>query len=245
MHKRRIYLFLPLLALIFSASANEAKSQTDYLELKRIKNAESVITIVDEQKEISLVLNKEQRNALLEKLEVSKKLEAKDFPSPCKTYKLNVYYDGKYVSFVTKGKTIRQSGNSEIYELTSDPSGTIEAVLGIYDAFLSPLPLPYAKKNSTPDFIIKSYYLLQRRSKDSYYVLAVTYGSGLPVTSIRAFDASASKNFIQLDGDEKISVKNDEYELYIKGKKTGASIFTDYSLKRLKVDMHSFYMYHK
>ena len=245
MHKRRIYLFLPLLALIFSASANEAKSQTDYLELKRIKNAESVITIVDEQKEISLVLNKEQRNALLEKLEVSKKLEAKDFPSPCKTYKLNVYYDGKYVSFVTKGKTICQSGNSEIYELTSDPSGTIEAVFGIYDAFLAPLPLPYAKKNSTPDFIIKSYYLLQRRSKDSYYVLAVTYGSGLPVTSIRAFDASASKNFIQLDGDEKISVKNDEYELYIKGKKTGARIFTDYSLKSLKADMHSFYMYHK
>ncbi|MBQ5448935.1 MAG: hypothetical protein IIT57_02735 [Treponema sp.] len=245
MHKRRICLFLPLLALIFSASANEAKSQTDYLELKRIKNAESVITIVDEQKEISLVLNKEQRNALLEKLEVSKKLETKDFPSPCKAYKLNVYYDGKYVSFVTKGKTICQSGNSEIYELTSDPSGTIEAVFGIYDAFLAPLPLPYAKKNSATDFIITSYYLLQKRSKDSYYVLAVTYGSGLPVTSIRAFDASASKNFIQLDGDEKISVKNDEYELYIKGKKTGASIFTDYSLKRLKVDMHSFYMYHK
>ncbi|MBQ1727950.1 MAG: hypothetical protein II039_11260 [Treponema sp.] len=211
MHKRRIYLFLPLLALIFSASANEAKSQTDYLELKRIKNAESIITIVDEQKEISLVLNKEQRNALLEKLEVSQKLEAKDFPSPCKAYKLNVYYDGKYVSFVTKGKTIRQSGNSEIYELTSDPSGTIEAVLGIYDAFLAPLTLPYAKKNSATDFIITSYYLLQKRSKDSYYVLAVTYGSGLPVTSIRAFDASASKNFIQLDDDEKISVKNDEY----------------------------------
>lgn len=245
MHKRRIYLFLPLLALFFSASANEAKSPRDYLELKRIKNAESVITIVDEQKEISLVLNKEQRNALLEKLEVSKKLEAKDFHSPCKAYKLNVYYDGKYVSFVTKGKTIRQSGNSEIYELTSDPSGTIEAVLGIYDAFLAPLPLPYAKKNSATDFIITSYYLLQKRSKDSYYVLAVTYGSGLPVTSIRAFDASASKNFIQLDGDEKISVKNDEYELYIKGKKTGASIFTDYSLKSLKADMHSFYMYHK
>ena len=245
MHKKTIYLFLPLLALIFSASANEAKSQTDYLELNRIKNAESIITIVDEQKEISLVLNKEQRNALLEKLEVSKKLEAKDFSSPCKAYKLNVYYDGKYVSFVTKGKTIRQSGNSEIYELTRDPSGTIEAVLGIYDAFLAPLPLPYAKKNSATDFIIKSYYLLQRRSKDSYYVLAVTYGSGLPVTSIKAFDASASKNFIQLDGDEKISVKNDEYELYIKGKKTGASIFTDYSLKRLKADMHSFYMYHK
>jgi len=242
MHKRRIYLFLPLLALIFSASANEAKSPRDYLELNRIKNAESIITIVDEQKEISLVLNKEQRNALLEKLEVSKKLEAKDFPSPCKAYKLNVYYDGKYVSFVTKGKTIRQSGNSEIYELTSDPSGTIEAVLGIYDAFLNPLPT--AKKNSATDFIITSYYLLQKRSKDSYYVLAVTYGSGLPVTSIRAFDASASKNFIQLDGDEKISVKNDEYELYIKGKKTGASIFTDYSLKRLKVDMHSFYIYH-
>ena len=86
---------------------------------------------------------------------------------------------------------------------------------------------------------------MQKRSKDSYYVLAVTYGSGLPVTSIRAFDASASKNFIQLDGDEKISVKNDEYELYIKGKKTEASIFTDYSLKSLKVDMHLFYMYHK
>lgn len=245
MHKRRIYLFLPLLALIFSASAKEAKSQTDYLELKRIKNAESVITIVDEQKEISLVLNKEQRNALLEKLEVSKKLEAKDFPAPCKAYKLNVYYDGKYVSFVTKGKTICQSGNSEIYELTSDPSGTIEAVLGIYDAFLAPLPLPYAKKDSIPDFIITSYYLLQKRSKNRYYVLAVTYGSGLPVTSIRAFDASASKNFIQLDGDEKISVKNDEYELYIKGKKIGARIFTDYSLKSLKADMHSFYMYHK
>lgn len=245
MHKRRICLFLPLLALFFSASANEAKSQTDYIELKRIKNAESVITIVDEQKEISLVLNKEQRNALLEKLEVSKKLEAKDISSPCKAYKLNVYYDGKYVSFVTKGKTICQSGNSEIYELTSDPSGTIEAVLGIYNAFLAPLPLPYAKKNSAPDFIITSYYLLQKRSKDSYYVLAVTYGSGLPVTSIRAFDASASKNFIQLDGDEKISVKNDEYELYIKGKKTGANIFTDYSLKSLKADMHSFYMYHK
>lgn len=245
MHKRRIYLFLPLLALFFSASAKEAKSQTDYLELNRIKNAESIITIVDEQKEISLVLNKEQRNALLEKLEVSKKLEAKDFPSPCKAYKLNVYYDGKYVSFVTKGKTIRQSGNSEIYELTSDPSGTIEAVFGIYDAFLAPLPLPYAKKNSATDFIITSHYLLQKRDKDRYYVLAVTYGSGLPVTSIRAFDASASKNFIQLDGDEKISIKNDEYELYIKGKKTGASIFTDYSLKRLKVDMHSFYMYHK
>ena len=244
MHKRRIYLFLPLLALFFSASAKEAKSQTDYLELKRIKNAESIITIVDEQKEISLVLNKEQRNALLEKLEVSKKLEAKDFPSPCKAYKLNVYYDGKYVSFVTKGKTICQSGNSEIYELTSDPSGTIEAVFGIYDAFLAPLPLPYAKKNSAPDFIITSYYLLQKRNTNSYYVLAVTYGSGLPVTSIRTFDASASKNFIQLDGDEKISVKNDEYELYIKGKKTGASIFTDYSLKRLKADMHSFYMYH-
>ncbi|MBQ3980495.1 MAG: hypothetical protein II631_00420, partial [Treponema sp.] len=159
MHKRRICLFLPLLALIFSASANEAKSQTDYLELNRIKNAESIITIVDEQKEISLVLNKEQRNALLEKLEVSKKLEAKDFPSPCKAYKLNVYYDGKYVSFVTKGKTICQSGNSEIYELTSDPSGTIESVFGIYDAFLAPLPLPYAKKNSATDFIITSYYL--------------------------------------------------------------------------------------
>lgn len=230
--------------MIFSASAKEIKYQTDYLELKRIKSAESVITIVDEQREISLVLNKEQRNALLEKLEVSKKLEAKDFPSPCKSYKLNVYYDGKYVSFVTKGKTICQSGNSEIYELTSDPSGTIEAVFGIYDAFLAPLTLPYAKKNSATDFIIKSYYLLQRRSKDSYYVLAVTYGSGLPVTSIRAFDASASKNFIQLDGDEKISVKNDEYELYIKGKKAGANIFTDYSLKRLKVDMHSFYIYH-
>ena len=245
MHKRRIYLFLPLLALIFSASAKEAKSQTDYLELNRIKSAESVITIVDEQREIALVLNKEQRNALLDKLEVSKKLEAKDFSSPCKAYKLNVYYDGKYVSFVTKGKTICQSGNSEIYELTSDPSGTIEAVFGIYDAFLAPLPLPYAKKNSAPDFIITSYYLLQKRSKDSYYVLAVTYGSGLPVTSIRAFDASASKNFIQLDDDEKISVKNDEYELYIKGKKTGARIFTDYSLKSLKADMHSFYMYHK
>ena len=76
MHKKTICLFLPLLALIFSASANGAKSPRDYLELKRIKNAESVITIVDEQKEISLVLNKEQRNALLEKLEVSKKLEA-------------------------------------------------------------------------------------------------------------------------------------------------------------------------
>ena len=236
-------MFLPLLALFFSASANEAKSQTDYLELKRIKNAESIITIVDEQKEISLVLNKEQRNALLEKLEVSKKLEAKDFPSPCKAYKLNVYYDGKYVSFVTKGKTIRQSGNSEIYELTSDPSGTIEAVFGIYDAFLNSPPT--AKNNSATDFIVTSHYLLQKRSKDSYYVLAVTYGSGLPVTSIRAFDASASKNFIQLDGDEKISVKNDEYELYIKGKKIGARIFTDYSLKSLKADMHSFYMYHK
>ena len=85
---------------------------------------------------------------------------------------------------------------------------------------------------------------MQRRSKDSYYVLAVTYGSGLPVTSIRAFDASASKNFIQLDGDEKISVKNDEYELYIKGKKTGANIFTDYKVESLKSDMHLFYMYH-
>ena len=244
MHKKTICLFLPLLALIFSASANEAKSQTDYLELKRIKNAESVITIVDEQKEISLVLNKEQRNALLEKLEVSKKLEAKDFPSPCKAYKLNVYYDGKYVSFVTKGKTIRQSGNSEIYELTSDPSGTIEAVFRIYDAFLAPLPLPTAKKNSATDFIVTSHYLLQKRDKNRYYVLAVIYGSGLPVTSIRAFDASASKKFIQLDGDEKISVKNDEYELYIKGKKTGARIFTDYSLKSLKADMHSFYIYH-
>lgn len=241
--KRVLCLFSFLFAIIFCACAKERKTPTDYLELNRIKNAESVITIVDEQREISLVLNKEQRNALLEKLEVSKKLEAKDFPSPCKAYKLNVYYDGKYVSFVTKGKTIRQSGNSEIYELTSDPSGTIEAVFGIYDAFLNPLPT--AKNNSAPDFIITSYYLLQKRSKDSYYVLAVTYGSGLPVTSIRAFDASASKNFIHLDDDEKISVKNDEYELYIKGKKTGAGIFTDYSLKRLKVDMHSFYMYHK
>ncbi len=231
--------------MIFSASAKEAKSPTDYLELNKIRKAESVITIVDEQREISLVLNKEQKNALLEKLEISKKLEAKEFPYPNKAYKLNVYYNDKYVSFVTKGKTIRQSGNSEIYELTSDPSGTIEAVLGIYDAFLAPLTLPYAKKNSATDFIIKSYYLLQKRSKNRYYVLAVTYGSGLPVTSIRAFDASASKNFIQLDGDEKISVKNDEYELYIKGKKTGARIFTDYSLKSLKADMHSFYMYHK
>ena len=230
--------------MIFSASAKEAKSTTDYLELNRIRKAESVITIVDEQREISLVLNKEQRNALLEKLEVSKKLEAKDFPSPCKAYKLNVYYDGKYVSFVTKGKTICQSGNSEMYELSSDPSGTIEAVLGIYDAFLSPLPLPYARKNSAPDFIITSYYLLQKRSKDSYYVLAVSYGSGLPVTSIRAFDASASKNFIQLDGDEKISVKDDEYKLYLNGKKTEAGIFTDYNVESLKTDMHLFYMYH-
>ncbi|MBP5746863.1 MAG: hypothetical protein J6W63_00685 [Treponema sp.] len=242
MHKRRIYLFLPLLALIFSASANEAKSPRDYLELNRIKSAESVITIVDEQKEISLVLNKEQRNALLDKLEVSKKLEAKKFPSPCKAYKLNVYYDGKYVSFVTKEKTICQSGSSEMYELLNDCSGTIEAVFGIYDAFLNPPPT--AKNNSATDFIVTSYYLLQKRDKNRYYVLELTYGSGLPVTSIRAFDASASKNFIQLDGDEKISVKNDEYELYIKGKKTGANIFTDYSLKRLKVDMHSFYIYH-
>lgn len=241
--KRVLCLFSFLFAIVFCVCAKERKTPTDYLELNRIRNTESVITIVDEQREISLVLNKEQRNALLEKLEVSKKLEAKDFPSPCKAYKLNVYYDGKYVSFVTKGKTIRQSGNSEIYELTSDPSGTIEAVFGIYDAFLA--PLPYAKKNSATDFIITSYYLLQKRSKDSYYVLAVTYGSGLPVTSIRAFDASASKNFIHLDDDKKISVKDDEYELYIKGKKTVASIFTDYSLKRLKVDMHSFYMYHK
>lgn len=241
--KRVLCLFSFLFAIIFCACAKERKTPTDYLELNRIKNAESVITIVDEQREISLVLNKEQRNALLEKLEVSKKLEAKDFPSPCKAYKLNVYYDGKYVSFVTKGKTIRQSGSPEMYELTSDPSGTIEAVFGIYDAFLNPLPT--AKNNSAPDFIITSYYLLQKRNTNSYYVLELTYGSGLPVTSIRAFDASASKNFIQLDGDEKISVKNDEYELYIKGKKTVASIFTDYSLKRLKVDMHSFYMYHK
>ncbi|MBP5695071.1 MAG: hypothetical protein J6X11_00315 [Treponema sp.] len=241
--KRVLCLFSFLFAIIFCACAKERKTPTDYLELNRIRNTESVITIVDEQREISLVLNKEQRNALLEKLEVSKKLEAKEFPSPCKAYKLNVYYDGKYVSFVTKGKTIRQSGNSEIYELTSDPSGTIEAVFGIYDAFLNPLPT--AKNNSAPDFIITSYYLLQKRSKDSYYVLAVTYGSGLPVTSIRAFDASASKNFIHLDDDEKISVKDDEYELYIKDKKTGAHIFTDYSLKSLKVDMHSFYMYHK
>lgn len=241
--KRVLCLFSFLFAIIFCACAKERKTPTDYLELNRIRNTESVITIVDEQREISLVLNKEQRNALLEKLEVSQKLEAKEFPYPNKAYKLNVYYDGKYVSFLTKGKTICQSGNSEIYELTSDPSGTIEAVFGIYDAFLNPLPT--AKNNSATDFIITSYYLLQKRSKDSYYVLAVTYGSGLPVTSIRAFDASASKNFIHLDDDEKISVKNDEYELYIKGKKTGASIFTDYSLKRLKVDMHSFYMYHK
>ena len=84
MHKKTICLFLPLLALIFSASANEAKSPRDYLELNRIKSAENVITIVDEQREIALVLNKEQRNALLDKLEVSKKLEAKDFSSPCK-----------------------------------------------------------------------------------------------------------------------------------------------------------------
>ena len=243
MHKRRICLFLPLLALIFSASAKEAKSQTDYLELNRIKSTESIITIVDEQKEISLVLNKEQRNALLEKLEVSKKLEAKDFPSPCKAYKLNVYYDTQYLSFITNGKTICQSGSSEMYELLNDCSGTIEAVFGIYDAFLNSPPT--AKNNSATDFIVTSHYLLQKRDKNRYYVLELTYGSGLPVTSIRAFDAVASKDFIQLDDDKKISVKNHEYELYIKGKKTGASIFTDYSLKRLKVDMHSFYMYYK
>ncbi|MBR4386421.1 MAG: hypothetical protein IKP51_07870 [Treponema sp.] len=241
--KRVLCLFSFLFAIIFCACAKERKTPTDYLELNRIRNAESVITIVDEQKEISLVLNKEQRNALLEKLEVSQKLEAKDFPSPCKAYKLNVYYDDKYVSFLTNGKTICQSGSPEMYELSSDPSGTIEAVFGIYDAFLNPLPT--AKNNSAPDFIITSYYLLQKRNTNSYYVLAVTYGSGLPVTSIRAFNATASKNFIHLDDDEKISVKNDEYELYIKGKKTVASIFTDYSLKRLKADMHSFYMYHK
>ena len=229
--------------MIFSASAKETNPQTDYLELNRIKNEESVITIVDEQREIALVLNKEQRNALLDKLEVSKKLEAKDFPSPCKAYKLNVYYDTQYLYLITNGKTICQSGSSEMYELLNDCSGTIEAVFGIYEAFLNPPPT--AKNNSATDFIVTSHYLLQKRDKNRYYVLELTYGSGLPVTAIRAFDASASKNFIQLDGDEKISVKNDEYELYIKGKKTGANIFTDYSLKSLKADMHSFYMYHK
>ncbi len=228
--------------MIFSASAKKRNPQTDYLELKRIKSAESVITIVDEQREIALVLNKEQRNALLDKLEVSKKLEAKKFPSPCKAYKLNLYYDTHYLSFITNGKTICQSGSSEMYELLNDCSETIEAVFGIYDAFLNPPPT--AKNNSASDFIVTSHYLLQKRDKNRYYVLELTYGSGLPVTSIRAFDAVASTDFIQLDDDKKISIKNHEYELYIKGKKTGASIFTDYSLKRLKVDMHSFYIYH-
>jgi len=241
-NKRRIFIFSLLLAIDFSLSAKEGVAPTDCLELNRIKNTESVITIVDEQKEISLVLNEKQRNAILEKLEVSKKLQAKEFPTPYKTYKLNVYYDKNCLSFITNGKTIRQSGSSEMYQLSSDCSGTIESVFGIYDAFLN--PLPSTKKNSAPDFIVTSYYLLQKREKNSYYVLAVTYGSGLPVTSIRAFDVHADNNFIYLGDNEKISVKNDEYELYLNDKKTGAGIFTDYSLKNLKADMHSFYIYH-
>ena len=241
MNKKRVYIFAILFTLIFYACAKE-KNQSLYPQLDKITKENCSITIIDPQRQISLVLNEEQKKDLLEKLKVSQKAEAKEKASNCKTYKLNISYKGEYLSFTTNGKTLCQCESSQSYKLLSDCTDTISSVFAIYDSFITP-SIP--KKADSNLILMTGGYFLQKKGKNKYYVLEVIYGSGLPVVAIRAFDLVAKNGFIHLYDDKKISVKDDQYELYSGGKKnTSFPVLSDYSVERLENDMHSFYMYH-
>lgn len=232
MKKTIVCMFLFLFILFFSAYAQDS---IDYFELNKIKTI-NYIMIVNQQREASLFLNKEQAEAFINKLKVSRKLSPRKIRYP---YKVEISYEDKTISFMTNGKTLGQSGTSEMYELSDDCSDIMKSVFDIYDAFLNPL---FVTANILKPVWAGTHYLLQKKDNNRYYALAVVYGSGLPVISIKTYDAIVNNNFIDLD-EEKILITNNGYELYRDGKKIETCL-ENYTVENLKTDMHGFYLYH-
>ena len=230
--KRKSVIFIISLFLISAVYAQDSK---DYFELNKIEKVNSII-IVNQQRGITLRLNEEQAESLIKKLKVSKKLQPTKIFYP---YTVEIYYEDQYISFMTNGKTLGASGTSEKYELVSDCSDIIKSVFDIYDAFLNP-------EFDIIAFVFPvgagSYYLLQNKDNNKYYIVEVVWGSGLPVISITAYEAVLKNDLIVLDN-VKISVKDMQYEIYVDGKKTDIKGYNS-SAENLQKDMHAYFLYH-
>ncbi len=232
MKKTIICIFSFLCIFILSAYAQNSK---DYFELNKIEKVNGIV-IVNQQRGITLRLNEEQAETLIKKLKVSKKLQPTKIFYP---YTVEIYYEDKNISFMTNGKTIGATGTSEKYELVSDCSDIIKSVFDIYDAFLNP-------EFDIIAFEIPvwagSYYLLQKKDNNKYYIVKVVWGSGLPVISITTYEAVLKNDLIVLDN-VKISVKDMQYEVYVDGKKTDIKGYNS-SADNLQKDMQAYYFYH-
>ena len=230
--KRKSVIFI---ISLFLFSAVYAQNSKDYFELNKIEKVNSII-IVNQQRGITLRLNEEQAESLIKKLKVSKKLQPTKIFYP---YTVEIYYEDQNISFMTNGKTLGASGTSEKYELLSDCSDIIKSVFDIYDAFLNP-------ESDIITFEVYvwagSYYLLQKKGSNKYYIVKVVWGSGVPVMSITTYEVVLKNDLIVLDN-VKISVKDMQYEVYVDGKKNDIKGYNS-PADNLQRDMHAYYLYH-
>lgn len=197
-----------VLNLVFTLSMLFAEKDFDYFKLNGIKAKEIIIS--DRNKEKILILNEDQKQEFLKKLEVVKKKG----PGKCLYhYRVNVLTeDGTSLVFFMNRITIGTGGDGTHYELKNDMSDLIESFYKVYDLIYNPL----VKKTCLHVNFFAGGKVIICRDSDRCYVLEIRFGSGVSVLSIIEYDGF-EKDGALFYGNSYIVFNGENYELYEDG----------------------------